>query len=75
MRIRRHWLRGIVGGILFGVGLAILSIVLAFNALGPLTPWVLLVLSIILGIVLVFVPSPGAMRRRREGPPAPTATD
>lgn len=73
MRKRRHWLRGIVGGILFGVGLAILSIVLGFNALGAATPWALLVLGMILGIVLVFVPSPGAMRRRRSGPPAATA--
>jgi peptidoglycan/LPS O-acetylase OafA/YrhL len=73
MRKRRHWLRGILGGILFGLGLAILSIVLAFNALGAATPWILLLLGIILGIVLIFVPSPGAMRRRRAGPPATSA--
>jgi len=68
MRTRRHWLRGIVGGILFGLGLAILSIVLAFNALGPLTPWVLLVLGIILGIALVFVPAPWGQRRPTSRP-------
>lgn len=54
----RHWLRGIVGGTLFGLGLAMLSVILGFIALGPLTPWVLLVLGILLGIGLVFLPAP-----------------
>jgi hypothetical protein len=71
VRKRRHWLRGIVGGLLFGLGIGIMSIVLAFNAFGPLTPWLLLLAGIVLGIVLVFVPSPW---RRPQPPPERTIT-
>jgi peptidoglycan/LPS O-acetylase OafA/YrhL len=68
MRKRRHWIRGIVGGLLLGLGLGIGSIVYAFNELGPLTPWILVLVGLVLGIVLVFVPRPWGRRR----PPART---
>ncbi len=64
MSKRRHWFRGILGGLLLGFGLAIGSIVYAFNALGPLTPWILVVAGILIGILLIFVPAPWGRRRR-----------
>ena len=70
MRRRRHWLRGIVGGLLVGVGLALAAIIFAFNPLGVMTPWVMFALGLLLGIALVFVPAPGTLRRR---PPRSTA--
>lgn len=70
MRKRRHWLRGVVGGLLVGIGLALAAIIFAFNPLGVMTPWVMLVLGLVLGVALVFVPAPGTLRRR---PPRTTA--
>lgn len=64
MRKRRHWVRGILGGILLGIGLGIGSIVYAFNAFGPPTPWVMVLIGIVIGILLVFVPRPWGRRRR-----------
>lgn len=66
MRKRRHWFRGIFGGLLFGLGLGLASVVYSFTALGPPTPWILVVLGIALGILLVFVPRPWGRRRRPE---------
>lgn len=62
MRKRRHWIRGIVGGLLLGLGLGIGSIVYAFNALGPATPWILVLVGLVVGILLVFVPAPWGRR-------------
>ena len=70
MRKRRHWLRGIIGGLLLGLGLALASIVYAFNALGPLTPWAMVLIGLVIGILFVFLPAPW----RRKRPPATTAT-
>jgi len=69
MRKRRHWFRGIIGGLLLGLGLGVASIVYAFNALGPLTPWILVLVGLVIGILLVLVPRPWGRKR----PPARTA--
>jgi hypothetical protein len=66
MRKQRHWFRGILGGLLLGLGLGIASIVYSINTLGPLTPWILVVVGIVIGIVLVYVPRPWG----RKPPPA-----
>ena len=66
MRRRRHWFRGIIGGILFGLGLGLASIVYSFTALGPPTPWVMVLIGLVLGILLIFVPAPWG---RRPPPP------
>jgi len=70
MRKRRHWLRGIIGGILLGIGLALASIIYGFYALGPPTPWIMAVVGLVIGILLVFVPAPWG---RRRPPPAARA--
>lgn len=66
MRKRRHPFRGIIGGLLLGVGLAIMAIVYGINTLGMLTPWVALLIGLAIGILLVFVPRPWGRRRPAE---------
>lgn len=63
MRKQRHWIRGIFGGLLLGLGLAIGSIVYAFNAFGPMTPWVMVIVGLVLGLLVVFLPRPGGGKR------------
>lgn len=70
MRKRRHWFRGIIGGLLLGLGLALASIVYGLNMFGAVTPWVMLLIGLVIGLVFVFLPAP--WRRRR--PPAATTT-
>jgi len=69
MRKRRHWLRGIIGGLLLGLGLGVASIVYAFNAFGPVTPWIMVLIGLVIGILFVFLPRPWGRKR----PPARTA--
>ena len=66
MHKRRHWLRGIIGGLLLGLGLALASIVYAFNAFGPLTPWVMVLIGLVIGILFVFLPAPWRRKRPRS---------
>jgi peptidoglycan/LPS O-acetylase OafA/YrhL len=65
-RVRHPW-RGIVSGLIFGLGLGIMSIVYGINTLGDLTPWAALLIGLILGILLMFVPRPWG---RSSAPPA-----
>lgn len=67
MRKRRHWIRGIFGGLLLGLGLAVGSIVYGFVAFGPPTPWIMLIIGVLIGVALIFVPRPWGRRR----PPTP----
>lgn len=70
MRKRRHPWRGIFGGIFLGIALAVGSFIYGFHALGPITPWVMFVLGVVIGVLLVFVPRPWG--RRRPSTTAPT---
>ena len=70
MKKQRHWIRGIIGGILLGLSFAIGSVVYAFNALGPMTPWILFLVGLAIGVLMVFVPSRKAMKARSAGPGA-----
>ena len=72
MRTNRHWVRGLVGGLLLGLGLGLGSMVYSFNGFGVLTPWILVLVGLVIGILMVFVPSRRARRARAAGPPPPT---
>jgi peptidoglycan/LPS O-acetylase OafA/YrhL len=65
-RVRHPW-RGVIFGLILGIGLGIMSIVYGINALGDLTPWVALVIGVVLGVLLVFLPRPWG---RSSAPPA-----
>jgi hypothetical protein len=63
MRKRRHPFRGIFFGLLFGIGLALMAMIYGWYFLGPLTPWILLLLAIVVGLLLAFVPRPWGRNR------------
>jgi peptidoglycan/LPS O-acetylase OafA/YrhL len=65
-RVRHPW-RGVISGLILGIGLGIMSIVYGINPLGDLTPWVALVIGVVLGVLLVFLPRPWG---RGAAPPA-----
>ncbi len=54
----RHPWRGLFFGFLFGLGLFMMAILFGWYWIGQYTPWLLLVLGIVLGLLLVFVPRP-----------------
>lgn len=64
-RVRHPW-RGVVFGLIFGAGLGLMSILYGINTFGDLTPWAALLIGLLIGIVLVFVPRPW---RRQAAPP------
>lgn len=68
MRKRRHWFRGLFGGILLGIGLAIGSIVYSFAAFGPMTPWIMIIVGVVIGLALVLVPRPWGQKKRPASP-------
>jgi uncharacterized membrane protein YedE/YeeE len=55
---RRHPWRGIFFGLLFGLGLGLMAILYGWYWVGQYTPWLLVVLGVVLGILLAFVPRP-----------------
>lgn len=65
-RKKRHPIMGIFFGLLLGVGLALMAIIYGLYFAGPMTPWILLILGVVIGLVMVFVPRPWG----RKGPPA-----
>jgi len=54
----RHPWRGIFFGLLFGLGLGLMAIVYGWYWVGQYTPWLLVVLGVVLGVLLAFVPRP-----------------
>ncbi|MEA2622007.1 MAG: hypothetical protein QOH61_917, partial [Chloroflexota bacterium] len=54
-----------------GLGLAVGTIVYSINTLGPMTPWAAVGLGLLIGIVLIFIPS--IRKGRRRPPPVYTA--
>jgi hypothetical protein len=68
---KRHFIRGIVFGLLFGLGLGIMAIVYGWYWVGQYTPWILVAVGILLGVLLAFVPRPWGKKPPPEG--APTA--
>lgn len=63
MRKRRHPIRGLISGLLLGLGLGILTIVYGIHVLGGLTPWAAVVVGVLIGLAVAYlVPSRRAMR-------------
>ena len=69
-RKRRHPWRGLFAGLILGLGLAIMAILYGWYWLGPLTPWLLLIAAVVLGVLISFAPRPWG--RRSEAPPMRT---
>lgn len=67
-RKKRHPFMGIFFGLLLGVGLALMAIIYGLYFAGPMTPWLLLALGVLIGLVMVFVPKLWG----RKPPPAMT---
>jgi drug/metabolite transporter (DMT)-like permease len=55
---KRHYIRGLFFGLLFGLGLGLMAIVYGWYFLGNYTPWILVVLGLVIGVLLAFVPRP-----------------
>jgi hypothetical protein len=58
----RHPFRGFFGGLLLGLGVALLLIFAGFAPMGELTPWIILVLGVVVGLLVAFA---GPTRGRR----------
>jgi hypothetical protein len=57
-RTRRHPWRGLFFGLLFGFGLGLMAIVYGWYFLGNYTPWILVALGLVIGLLVAFVPRP-----------------
>ena len=55
-RKKRHPIMGLFFGLLLGLGLGLMAIIYAIYFAGPLTPWILVVLGIVIGLLMSFVP-------------------
>jgi drug/metabolite transporter (DMT)-like permease len=65
-RKKRHPIMGIFFGLLLGVGLGLMAIIYGLYFAGPMTPWLLVGLGILIGIVMVFVPRPWGRKPRPQ---------
>lgn len=68
-RKRRHPFMGLFFGLLLGIGLGLMAIVYGLYFLGSFTPWILVVIGIVIGLGMSFVPRPWG---RRSPPPMAT---
>lgn len=66
---KRHPVRAIFGGILFGLGLALLLINFKVIALGTNAPYVVFVIGVVIGVVIGFFARPRPSRSHREVAP------
>ena len=68
-RTRRHPFRGLIFGFLFGLGVGLMAIIYGWYFLGNMTPWILVAIFAVLGLLVAFVPRPWG---RKSTPPAAT---
>lgn len=66
-RKKRHLFMGIFFGLLLGFGLGLMALIYGWYFIGQFTPWLLVALGVVIGIVMSFVPRPWGRK------PAPTA--
>ena len=64
-RKKRHPVMGLIFGLLLGLGLGLMAIIYGWYFAGSLTPWLLVILGIVIGLVMAFVPRPWG----RKSPP------
>lgn len=57
-RKKRHPWMGLFFGLLLGVGLGLMAIIYGLYFAGPLTPWLLVILGVVIGLLMAFVPRP-----------------
>jgi hypothetical protein len=55
-RKKRHPIMGLFFGLLLGLGLGLMAIIYGIYFAGPMTPWLLVVLGIVIGVAMSFVP-------------------
>jgi hypothetical protein len=55
-RKKRHPIMGLFFGLLLGLGLGLMAIIYGIYFAGPMTPWLLVVLGIVIGVGMSFVP-------------------
>ncbi|HEY8135500.1 MAG TPA: hypothetical protein VIF08_05620 [Candidatus Limnocylindrales bacterium] len=67
-RKKRHPIMGLFFGLLLGLGLGLMAIIYGIYFAGPMTPWLLVGLGVVIGLVMSFVPRPWG----RKPPPAGT---
>jgi hypothetical protein len=65
-RKKRHPIMGLFFGLLLGLGLGLLAIIYGIYFAGPLTPWILVLVGVVLGLLMSFVPKLWG----RKAPPA-----
>lgn len=65
-RRKRHPVLGVFFGLLLGIGLGLMAIMYGIYFAGPYTPWLLVLLGVLIGILMVFLPRPWGRQ------PAPT---
>lgn len=68
-RTKRHPVRGVLAGLLTGIGAALLLVVLSVIALGTLTPYLCIMGGAVAGLLWALV---GPTRRRRSERVAPS---
>jgi hypothetical protein len=70
-RKRRHLFMGIFFGLLLGFGLGLMALIYGWYFIGQYTPWILVALGVVLGILMSFVPRPWG----RKAAPVTSAPD
>jgi hypothetical protein len=53
---KRHPVMGLFFGLLLGIGLGLMAIIYGIYFAGPMTPWILVILGVVIGLVMSFTP-------------------
>ncbi len=70
---KRHPWRGLFFGFIFGVGLFMMAILMGWYWVGQYTPWILLVLGVVLGLLMSYLPRPWGKKQPPDAAPAVSA--
>lgn len=53
---KRHPIMGLFFGLLLGLGLGLMAIIYNIYIAGPLTPWLLVILGVVIGLAMSYMP-------------------